>query len=327
MDSVANWLAANTYHHSDFADLESLVRQKSDQNLTISICIPTRNEEATIGDVVRTLRHGLMETTPLVDEIVVVDSSSTDQTCREAAAAGAEVWPTDQILPDLGTRQGKGENLWKALYQLRGDIICYIDGDISNIHPRFGYALLGPLLQRPEIQYVKAFYDRPMASTLALHPTGGGRVTEILVRPLFSLFFPELSALIQPLSGEYAVRRSTLESIPFPVGYAVETSHLLDVYHQHGLPAFAQVDLDRRVHHNQSTYELGKMAFGILRMFQRRLVAHGLMLPLDPTPDGLRQFQAHSKDYQPILHEITEEERPPMIELPAYRQKFGRPRS
>jgi len=243
-NSIDSWVERNTFHHGQFWDLLSLLKQKEKTGLSVSLCIPTLNEEATIGKEVVIFRSELMERYPLIDEIAVIDSGSTDKTLEVAAAFGADTYFAGDVLPAHGHKRGKGENLWKAIHQLKGDIICYIDADIKNIHPRFCYGLIGPLLYREEIQYVKAFYDRPLAVSPGVRISGGGRVTEILVRPLFSLFFPELTALIQPLSGEYAVRRRTLEDIPFPIGYGVETSHLMDVYAKHGLEAFAQTDLD-----------------------------------------------------------------------------------
>jgi glucosyl-3-phosphoglycerate synthase len=240
-----------------------------------------------------------------------------------AAAFGADVYRAADILSDLGSRRGKGENLWKAIYQLQGDIIVYVDADIKNIHPRFAYGLIAPLIYRPEIKYVKAFYDRPLATSKGTRPLGGGRVTEILVRPLFSLFFPELSALVQPLSGEYAVRRELLERLPFPIGYGVETSHLIDTYTDWGLEAIAQTDLDSRVHRNQPTRDLGRMAFGILHAFFTRLRMHGIVPDLSELTSMLRQFQTRDDQYEQVLYEIREEERPPMIDVPAYREKRG----
>ena len=204
---------------------------------------------------------------------------------------------------------------------MAGDIIVYVDADIRNIHPRFVYGLLGPLLNRPEVSYVKAFYDRPLAESGRLRPSGGGRVTEILIRPLFSLFFPELSAVIQPLSGEYAVRREVLERIPFPVGYGVETSHLIDVYHRWGMSAFAQTDLDRRIHTNQTTDAFGRMAFGILQTFLQRIDALEIINDLPDLNTTLNQFMVDQGRYEELAHEIRVLERPPMIEIPAYREK------
>ncbi len=324
---ISGWLGSNTFHHSQFSDLRKLVDLKQRQGAVISLCIPTLNEEKTIGKEIVLFKGELMQRYPLVDEIAVIDSGSTDRTREVATEFGADVYLSSAILPELGEKRGKGENLWKAIYQLKGDIIVYIDADISNIHPRFVYGLLGPLLHHSEIHYVKAFYDRPLVMSKGTRTAGGGRVTEILVRPLFSLFFPELTALIQPLSGEYAVRRVILEQLPFPIGYGVETSHLIDVYHRWGLAALGQTDLDQRVHRNQATRDLGKMSFGILRSFLSRLKSLGIARHLPEISAILRQFQWHDARYEEVEFEIPEEERPPMIEVPAYRKKHGLPLS
>ena len=319
------WLKSNTFHHSAFWDVMQAVKEKERQKLTISLCIPTLNEEKTIGKEIVIFRSELMERYPLLDEIAVIDSGSDDSTREVARAFGADVHLASEILPDLDPRRGKGENLWKAIYQLKGDIIVYVDADIKNIHPRFVYGLVSPLIYRPEIKYVKAFYDRPLAfSEKQVRPSGGGRVTEILVRPLFSLFFPDLTALIQPLSGEYAVRRDVLEQIPFPIGYGVETSHLIDVYSKWGMAAFAQTDLDQRVHRNQETRSLGRMAFGIMQTFLQRLESMDKIKDLPDMGKLLYQFQVRDRNYEQVHYEITEHERPPMVSIPAYRQKFNR---
>lgn len=323
MHNINVWLESNTFHHSQFWDLLRLIRKKQEQGITISLCIPTLNEEKTIGKEVVLFKSELQDRYPLLDEIAVIDSGSTDRTLEVAASFGADVYSAADILPERGFKRGKGENLWKAVYQLQGDIVVYVDADITNIHPRFVYGLVAPLIFRPEVHYVKSFYDRPLALSKDIRASGGGRVTEILVRPLFSLFFPELTAIIQPLSGEYAVRRQILEKIPFPIGYGVETSHLIDVYTQYGLEAFAQTDLDRRVHRHQDTRDLGKMAFGILQTFIRRLEAAGMVADLSQLTTNLRQFQVRNHRYEQIIHEIVEEERPPMEHLAAYREKFA----
>ncbi len=317
----AAWLQRNTYHHSDFDDLGDLIAAKERLGASISLCIPALNEALTIGKEIVIFRSELMHRYPLLDEIAVLDSGSTDATRDVAGNFGADVYLAEEILPHLPRHRGKGENLWKAIYQLRGDIIVYVDADIRNIHPRFVYGLVGPLLARPEIGYVKAFYDRPMAMAKERQPAGGGRVTEILVRPLFSLFFPELATIIQPLSGEYAARRDVLERLQFPIGYGVETSHLIDVYHRHGLDAIAQTDLDRRVHYNQDTQALGKMAFRILQAFLRRATAQGAISAIPDLGTALHQFQARDMDYEHVVSEIEEIERPPMIELAEYRER------
>ncbi|NNE93776.1 MAG: glucosyl-3-phosphoglycerate synthase [Verrucomicrobiales bacterium] len=322
--TIDQWLDTNTFHHEEFWDLKKLVAEKEKKGLKISLCIPTLNEEKTIGKEIIIFKSELMDRYPLVDEIAVIDSGSKDRTLEVAASYGADTYLSADILPSEGFKPGKGENLWKAIYQLGGDVICYVDADIKNIHPRFVTGLVAPLIHRDEVHYVKAFYDRPLAFSEGIRPSGGGRVTEILVRPLFSLFFPELTAMVQPLSGEYAVRREVLEEIPFPIGYGVETSHLIDVYQKRGLSAFAQTDLESRVHRNQTTADLGKMAFGILQSFLNRLESNGMVEKLPEMATVFRQFQAEGKDYEQVLKEIVEEERPPMIEIAEYRKKFGK---
>jgi glucosyl-3-phosphoglycerate synthase len=318
----SDWLAQRTFHHSNFWDVKWLVEEKQRQGLSISLCLPTFNEEKTIGQEIVILKAELADRYPLLDEIAVVDSGSEDRTCEIAASFGADVYIASEQLPECGDHRGKGENLWKALYLLKGDIIVYVDTDIKNIHPRFVYGLVGPLIRNPEVHYVKAFYDRPLAFSGGLRPTGGGRVTEILIRPLFSLFYPELAAILQPLSGEYAGRRSILEQIPFPVGYGVETAMLIDIYERLGMHAFAQTDLDRRIHRNQETIALGRMAFGVLRTFMSRLTRGNLVQLQEELPQIMRQYEVGDGEYRQVEYEIEEVERQPMIEVAAYREKF-----
>lgn len=324
MKKIKQWINDNTYHHSQFWELKKLVERKEQDNLTISLCLPTLNEEKTIGKEVVIFKSELVDRYPLLDEIAVIDSGSDDKTREIAENFGADVYLADDILPNLEKKKGKGENLWKAIHQLKGDIIVYVDADISNIHPRFVYGLVAPLIYREEVKYVKAFYDRPLAVSDNVRPSGGGRVTEILIRPLFSLYFPELTGIIQPLSGEYAVRREVLENINFPIGYGVETSHLIDVYTKYGLDAFAQTDLDQRVHENKPTRALGKMAFGILQTFIKRAKNLGIIEKIEDFQTILRQTQAKEEVYEQIELDIVEEERPPMIEIEEYRKKFNR---
>lgn len=325
MCDINTWIKERTFHHSQFSDIKQMVELKEKKNLSISLCIPTLNEEATIGKEIIIFNSELMIKHPLLDEIAVIDSGSTDKTLEVAATYGADTYLARKILSDLPERIGKGENLWKAIYQLKGDIIIYLDADIKNIHPRFVYGLVAPLLLYDEVQYVKAFYDRPLSFSEGIRTSGGGRVTEILIRPLFSLFFPELSAIVQPLSGEYAVRRKTLESIPFPIGYGVETAHIIDVYNQFGgINVFAQTDLDMRIHRNQPTSSLGKMSFGILQTFLNRTKDLGILSSKKNIETTLRQFIATGKEYKMVEHDIIEYERPPMNTIEAYQQKFGK---
>ena len=318
-----SWLNRNTFHHSDFCDIGRLVEHKQRKKLTISLCLPTLNEERTIAKEIVIMRSELMIRYPLLDEIVVIDSGSTDRTLEVAKAFGADVFEADRILPHLDRFKGKGENLWKALYATKGDIIVYLDADIKNIHHRFAYGLIGPLLRDDNIKFTKAFYDRPIATGKSkIRPTGGGRVTELVIRPLFSLFFPQLTQIIQPLSGEYAGYREVFENIPFPIGYGVETSMLLDICEKWGLDVMAQVDLEKRVHRNQDTKALGKMAFVILDTFFRRIERQQIIELKEILHKEMIQYKLVKNKIQPDTFKIKGVERPPMVDIPEYRQKF-----
>jgi len=320
-----SWMKSNTFHYSEFSDLNRLVEEKRKKNLKISLCLPTLNEEKTIAKEIIIMKSELMTRYPLLDEIVIVDSGSTDKTREIAASYGADVYEAAKILPNLEKFKGKGENLWKALYITTGDIIVYLDADIKNIHHRFVYALVGPLLLFDNIKYSKAFYDRPIAiGKSKIRPTGGGRVTELVIRPLFSLFFPELTQILQPLSGEYAGFREVFEEIPFPIGYGVETSMILDIYDKWGLDVFAQVDLDRRIHRNQDTRALGKMAFVILLTFINRKRKLGMVDYKDEIFREMIQFNLVKDEYERDIFKIEGHERPPIIEIPEYREKFNK---
>jgi len=318
-----NWLEKNTFHYSAFSDLYRLVEEKQKKNLKISLCLPTLNEEKTIAKEIIILKSELMTRYPLIDELIVIDSGSTDNTVKIADAFGADVYIANEILPHLEQFKGKGENLWKALYITQGDIIVYIDADIKNIHHRFAYGLIGPLLLYDQIKYTKAFYDRPISiGKNKIRPTGGGRVTELVIRPLFSLFFPELTQIIQPLSGEYAGYREIFDKIPFPIGYGVETSMILDIYEKWGLDVIAQVDLDRRIHRNQDTKALGRMSFAILKTFLNRQKRSGLIDLKEALFDEIIQYNLVDDAYQPATLKIKGLERPPMITIPGYCEKF-----
>ena len=297
------------FHHRQFADVEALVALKKSQR--VSVCIPTLNEAETIGTIVSIIRDSLVRC-GLVDEILVIDSGSTDATRELAAASGAAVHLASGILPDQTNYCGKGENLWKALHVSSGDIICYLDGDISNFHPGFVTGLVGPLLTDPTIDYVKAFYERPLAYGDESHSTGGGRVSEILIRPLISLFYPELGGILQPLSGEYAARRETLESLPFPVGYGVEMAHLIDLARAGKIDRIAQTDLVKRIHRNRDDDELGSMAFAILRVVLRRLERDGKLTLAAPLPTLYQSWAIHGENIEPLSKTIPEPERPPV---------------
>ena len=318
------WFGDRTFHFSQFEPLAKLRAAKERLGLTVSVCIPTRDEAATVGGIVRNLRRNLHERSRLVDEIVVMDAGSGDDTVAVAQAEGAKVFFEHEVLPGEGPGSGKGEALWKSLHACQGDLICFVDADIRNFHARFVYGLLGPLLDDPEIQYVKAFYERPIRERNALRATGGGRVTELLARPLINLLWPELAGIVQPLSGEYAGRRETLEQVPFFSGYGVELGLLVDIAARFGVDAIAQVDLDRRVHRNQDMQALGRMSFGILQAVFLRLAEEGRSAPGN-FATTLVQFSDQPYEHQPEPREIVTSRRPPIVTVDDYRRRRADP--
>jgi glucosyl-3-phosphoglycerate synthase len=315
---VDRWFAENSFHAHEFSDIRKLNALKERQNLTISVGLPALNEEKTIGTVIKRVRNALMDRVPLIDQIVVIDSDSEDRTAEIAAELGVPVHRHSQILSELGSHVGKGEALWKSLHVLDGDIVAWIDTDISNIQPRFVYGLLGPLLREPRIRYVKGFYQRPIRDGNTLQAEGGGRVTELMARPLINLFFPELSGMIQPLSGEYAGRRELLERLPFFTGYAVEIGLLIDILEHAGLSAIGQVDLERRIHRNQPLPNLSQMAYVILQGAIRKLEERHRLELLTEVGRGMKLINTGKDHFNLEVREIGDEIRPPMISIPAY---------
>lgn len=316
---VDKWFAQNTFQADEFADLEHLVELKQQQGVTISLALPALNEEQTVGKVIRTVKRALMDKVPVLDEIILMDSNSTDRTRQIAEREGIPVYIHQHVLPEYGARNGKGEALWKSLLVTKGDIIVWIDTDIVNIHPRFVYGIIGPMLLNPDIQFVKGFYRRPLKVGDKIQAGGGGRVTELTARPLINLFFPDLSGVIQPLSGEYGGRREALERCYFSSGYGVETSLLIDIRELFGLSAIAQVDLLERVHHNQSLEALSKMSFAIIQTVMRKLERHYERAFIEDVNKTMKLIRYEAGGYYLELEEIAERERPPMIEVPEYR--------
>ena len=310
------WFGRRTYHYSQFEPAK-LRAAKERLGLTVSVCLPTRDEAATVGAIVRALRKRLLERSRLIDEIVVMDAGSVDDTVAIALAEGARVFREQDVLPEVGPGSGKGEALWKSLHACQGDVICWIDADISNFHPRFVHGLLGPLLMDPEVLYVKAFYERPIRERNALRPTGGGRVTELVARPLLNLLWPQLAGVVQPLSGEYAGRRVALEQVPFSSGYGVELGLLVDLAERFGMDTIAQVDLERRVHRNQDVQALGRMSFGILQAVFQRLVEEGRAAP-GTYGTTLVQFSNQLREYHMEPREIVTTRRPPIATVDGY---------
>jgi len=318
---VDKWFAENTFHADEFKQLNELVELKRQQGVTISLALPALNEEETVGKVIGMMKKELIENFPLLDEIVLMDSNSTDRTRAIAEKEGVPVYIHQHLLERLGARRGKGEALWKSLLVTRGDIVVWIDTDIVNIHPRFVYGIIGPLLLNPQVQFVKGFYRRPLKVGEKMQAGGGGRVTELTARPLLNLFYPELSGVVQPLSGEYGGRREALERAPFFSGYGVETGLLIDIYERYGLNAVAQVDLLERIHHNQPLEALSKMSFAIIQTVMRKLESRFGRAVLEDVNRSMKLIRYNNKGYYLDVEEIAEYERPPMIEVPEYLEK------
>ena len=318
---VERWFGESNFHHSEFSDLRRLVLLKEKQGLTVSLVLPTLNEEETIGPIVRRAIREMVGRVPLIDEILVIDSASTDRTREIAEAEGARVVAHPDVLTRYGSFIGKGEALWKSLYETSGDIVVWADTDVRNWHPRMVYGTLGPLLHEPRLQYVKGYYQRPIVEGGVLREGGGGRVTELVARPLINLFYPELSGFIQPLAGEYAGRRSILEQLPFFTGYAVEIGHLIDVAERVGIEGLGQVDLERRVHRNQELEGLSRMSFVILQAVMKRLEERRKARLFAELGSTMKLPRSGRGRLSLEVIELADMERPPMIRIPEYLER------
>ena len=247
-----------TSHHSRFpAELIAATR-----DCTISVCVPARDEAATIASVVEPLVA--LRDAGVIDQVMVVDASS-DGTGEIAARLGAEVHEQGDLMPQFGPVLGKGDAMWRALSVLSGEVVCFVDADTEEFGPHFACGLVGPLVIDPAVQFVKGFYRRPFRLGDEVAPDGGGRVTELTARPLLELFYPQLGTIRQPLAGEMAARRELLERLPFATGYAVEIAMLIDAYEVCGFDAIAEVDLDVRQNRHQALTQLGPMATAVTR--------------------------------------------------------------
>jgi glucosyl-3-phosphoglycerate synthase len=293
------------FRHQDF-DLLELARIRWRGGTRISVCLPARNEAPTIGPIVRAIRTELVENHGLVDELIVLDDESTDTTAEEAERAGARVESVRDILPELPPGSGKGNVLWKSLHASQGDLICWVDADIRNFRTHLVWGLLGPLLLDPEIAMVKGFFRRPADGL----PHGGGRVTELVARPLISKLFPELAGIVQPLAGATAGRREILESVPFLEGWGVEFALLVDVARDVGLHRIAQVDLGSIEHDRGTLRKLAPQALAVLTAAMRRA---GLELSSDPSCELIR----FDDDHIEAVERVSVAERPPMATVTA----------
>lgn len=282
----------------------------------MSVALPALNEEETVGDICRAIRRELMDELGLVDDLIVLDGGSSDATAKEARAAGATVVEIRSVLPEFPWAGGKGESLWRSLAVLEGDVIAWIDADIRDFRPHFVTRLIAPLLLDPAISFVKGFYRRPLHLGGELLPKGGGRVTELLARPLLNALFPELTGFLQPLAGEYAGRKKALDQAVFYTGYSVEVGLLIDLLEIVGLDALAQVDLEERVHRNRPLEDLRLMAATIARTILRLAEEQGRIGSMPEFTSGPFLLPNESGELEFVGQ--TELERPPMVIVPAY---------
>lgn len=311
-DPAAAWFNRRTSDIDDWS-LERLVAVKADQK--IAVVLPALNEERTVGDIVAALRDDLTKPcSPLVDEIIVSDSGSTDATARIAVENGARVVGPGDILPEIAPRRGKGEAMWRGLAATDADVVAYIDADLESFDSRFVLGVVGPLLDDPVVQLVKAAYARPPIDP-AVPSLGGGRVTELTARPLLNAFWPDLGGVLQPLSGEYAGRASLLRQLPFRCGYGVDIGLLIDVYEKAGLDGLAQVDLHRRWHQHSDLASLGRMATEVLQTVVDRLIAGGRMPAGAELARRLWQPQRLDRGVTITAHEVDTEQRPALASL------------
>jgi glucosyl-3-phosphoglycerate synthase len=306
------WFGRRTSRWQDWPP-QAVLAAKHRAGATISVVVPARNEQSTVASVVSAISSSLMTQIPLVDELVVMDSDSTDATAEMAAKAGAIVYRASQVAADTGTFPGKGEALWKSLFVTKGDLLVFIDADLTSWGPHFVTGLLGPLLADEKVLLVKGFYTRVRTESDGSTSTEGGRVTELVARPLISLWWPELSGVVQPLAGEWAARRSLMESLSIPVGYGVELAVLMDTASRYGLDAVAQVDLGTRAHRHQANHDLALMAAELLMVAERRRPSGQ---PTEAT--DLKQFvRGTDGDAHAVSRPVPAAERPPAVTIAA----------
>lgn len=313
---VERWFGESNFHHAEFADLSRLVQLKEKQHLAITLLLPVRDREETIGPIVRRTLRELVRGVPLVDEILVVDTGSTDATREVAAAEGARVVDAAALLDRYGSYPGRGEGLWKGLHEATGDLVAWVATDARGWDPRLVYATLGPLLVEPRIQFVSGYHQRPTAPG-----HGAGPVTDLVVRPLLDLFFPELSGVIEPLGGEWAGRRSLLETLPFFTGEAVEVGLLVDVSERVGLDGLGQVDLERRGRGWREGDARTLTGFAILQALMTRLEERRRTRLFAEATPTLKLPRASGGRLGLEIVELPDRERPPLIRIPEYLER------
>ncbi len=315
---VERWLQRRTSAAADWP-VEQLLAAKGATR--VSVVLPALDEEETVGSIVSTIASELLAAgggNGLVDELVVLDSGSADATGERAAGAGASVVRRDDVLPALPAVAGKGEALWRSLAATTGDVLVFVDADLRSFAPSYVTGLLGPLLTDRGVAMVKAVYDRPLNDGAGVVATGGGRVTELVARPLLNLHWPELAGVVQPLAGEYAARRGLLELLPFPTGYGVELALLVDTLEVAGLDAIAQVDLGVRRHRHHDDARLGLMASEIMQVALARLDRSGRVRQHGSVNPTLAQFDRTGGRLRVRTHDVELVERPPMVTVPEY---------
>ena len=323
---VAEWFERRSYEHARFGDAALLAKHKQDRSLSVSVVLPCREVASTVGEIIDAV-HALNERAPLVDQIVAIDAASADGTAAIAASHRAEVYMEDELMNRFGPAIGKGDAMWRALAIVRGDLVLYLDADTLDFGPHFLLGLLGPLLEVPQIRFVKAAYRRVHENA----HDDGGRVTELAAKPLFNVFYPELTGFAQPLAGEFGGTRELLLSIPFFTGYAVEAGMMVDVLAAAGLHAMAQVDLGSRTHRPQSIFELGRMSYAVLRAIESRLREEGRLrepgsagIPgLVAEADGYLHARRSSESLHLDHHVVEVIERPPMADVLGHRAGAG----
>lgn len=292
-----------TWFRRDWS-IPELISRKAGR--TVSVVLPALNEQATIGGVLASIRD-LVGT--LVDELVVVDSGSTDDTIRIAESSGATaVYTRDQAMPSVPARPGKGEVLWRSLAVTTGDLVVFVDSDLLAPSPLFVPSLLAPLLFDDHIELVKGYYRRPLGTDLSADADSGGRVTQLVARPLLTALAPELGEVLQPLGGEYAATRKLLTGIPFAPGYGVEIGILLDTWQRYGARAIAQVDLGTRIHRNRPTHELAVMSRQVIATLLDRL-------GIQDSGVGLARYRPDGTSWLRTVSTVSVADRPPMASL------------